>query len=155
MSADANEVNYIFVDNLGLVTYRFTRPDGAVQEFDNLEEGLRFAAANAVYEIGVVFPDGDVRWIPLQTGGMTNDDRRQHRPHLLREVQGEDRQHRRRTRDDEERTRRHQGNMRRLRHQEVSDWGVNFNGPVDCGQPELRRPVHQVVSAGETRPRNP
>ena len=55
----------------------------------------------------------------------------------------------------EERPRRHQGGVRRLRDQEVPDWGVNFNGPGDCGQPELRRPVHQVVSAGETRPRNP
>ena len=59
------DANYIFVDNLGLVTYRFALPDGDVREFEDLEEGIAFAAANAIHEIGVVFPDGDVRWIPL------------------------------------------------------------------------------------------
>ena len=58
-----SEVNYIFVDNLGLVTYRFVLPDGDVREFEDLEEGIQFAAANEVCEVGVVFPDGDVQWI--------------------------------------------------------------------------------------------
>ena len=53
-----SESKYIFVDNLGLVTYRFVLPDRDVREFDDLEEASRFAAANAVYEVGVVFPDG-------------------------------------------------------------------------------------------------
>ena len=63
------ELNYIFVDNLGLVTYRFVLPDGDVREFDDLEEGIRFAAANEVCEVGVVFPDGDVQWIPHKPEG--------------------------------------------------------------------------------------
>ena len=61
-----SESTYIFVDNLGLVTYRFVLPDRDVREFDDLEEASRFAAANAVYEVGVVFPDDDARWIPLR-----------------------------------------------------------------------------------------
>ena len=58
-----SESTYIFVDNLGLVTYRFVLPDGDVREFDDLEEGIRFAAANEVCEVGVVFRDGDVQWL--------------------------------------------------------------------------------------------
>ena len=61
-----SESKYIFVDNLGLVTYRFVLPDRDVREFDDLEEAIRFAAANAVYEVGVVFPDDDARWIPFR-----------------------------------------------------------------------------------------
>ena len=45
---------------------RFVLPDRDVREFDDLDEAIRFAAANAVYEVGVVFPDDDVRWIPLR-----------------------------------------------------------------------------------------
>ena len=41
-----SESTYIFVDNLGLVTYRFVLPDRDVREFDDLEEASRFAAAN-------------------------------------------------------------------------------------------------------------
>ncbi len=58
-----SESTYIFVDNLGLVTYRFVLPDGDVREFADLEEGIRFAAENEVCEVGVVFPDGDVQWL--------------------------------------------------------------------------------------------
>ena len=61
-----SESTYTFVDNLGLVIYRFVLPDRDVREFDDLEEAIRFAAANAVYEVGVVFPDGDARWIPFR-----------------------------------------------------------------------------------------
>ena len=61
-----SESTYIFVDNPGLVTYRFVLPDRDVREFDDLEEASRFAAANAVYGVGVVFPDDDARWIPLR-----------------------------------------------------------------------------------------
>ena len=59
-----SESTYTFVDNLGLVIYRFVLPDRDVREFDDLDEAIRFAAANAVYEVGVVFPDGDA---PLDT----------------------------------------------------------------------------------------
>ena len=58
-----SETNYIFVDNLGLVTYRFVLTDGDVREFVDLEEGVRFAAANKVQRVAVVFPDGDVQWL--------------------------------------------------------------------------------------------
>ena len=61
-----SEVNYIFVDNLGLVTYRFVLPDGGVRDFDDPEEGVRFAAANEVQRVGVVFADGDVQWLRRQ-----------------------------------------------------------------------------------------
>ena len=64
-----SEVNHIFVDNLGLVTYRFVLYDGDVREFDDLEEGIQFDAANEVCEVGVVFPDGDVQWIPSKAEG--------------------------------------------------------------------------------------
>ena len=48
--------------------------------------------------------------------------------------------------------------VRRLRDQEVLDWGVNFNGPGDCGQPadngrstpgRCRRPPRAVGSPGQ------
>ena len=58
-----SEINCIFVDNLGLVTYRFVLADGDVRDFDDLEEGVRFAAANEVQRVAVVFPDGDVQWL--------------------------------------------------------------------------------------------
>ena len=45
------------------MTYRFVLPDGDVREFDDLEEGIQFAAANEVREVGVVFSDGDVHSI--------------------------------------------------------------------------------------------
>ena len=65
-----DEVNYIVVTDSGLVTYRFVLADGDVREFADLEEGIRFAAANEVYEVGVVFPDGDVHSIPLFVRGV-------------------------------------------------------------------------------------
>ena len=65
-----DEVNYIVFADQGLVTYRFDLPDGGVQEFDDLEEAIGFAAANDVYEVGVVFPDGDVHTIPLGIPGL-------------------------------------------------------------------------------------
>ena len=63
-------VNCIVVTDSGLVTYRFVLADGDVREFADLEEGIRFAAANEVYEVGVVFPDGDVHSIPLFVRGV-------------------------------------------------------------------------------------
>ena len=57
------EINYIFVDNLGLVTYRFVLADGDVRDFDDLEEGVRFATAHKVQRVAVVFRDGDVQWL--------------------------------------------------------------------------------------------
>ena len=64
------EVNYIvFADN-GLVTYRFVLDGDDVREFDDLEQAIRFAQANDVYEVRVVFPDGDVYSIPLFVRGV-------------------------------------------------------------------------------------
>ena len=63
-----SEINYIFVDNLGLVTYRFVLADGDVRDFDDLEEGVRFATLNEVRRIGLVFPDGDVQWLSPAAG---------------------------------------------------------------------------------------
>ena len=57
------DINYIFVDNLGPVTYRFVVANGDVREFVDLEEGVRFATLNEVLRVGVVFPDGDVQWL--------------------------------------------------------------------------------------------
>ena len=58
-----SEINYIFVDNLGLVTYRFVLTDGDVRDFDDLEQGVRFATVNKVQRVAVVFRDGDVQWL--------------------------------------------------------------------------------------------
>ena len=58
-----SEINYIFVDNLGLVTYRFVLADGDVRDFDDLEQGVRFATVNKVQRVAVVFRDGDVQWL--------------------------------------------------------------------------------------------
>ena len=57
------EMNYIFVDNLGLVTYRFVLADGDVWDFDDLEEGVRFATAHKTQRVAVVFRDGHVQWL--------------------------------------------------------------------------------------------
>ena len=58
-----SEINYIFVDNLGLVTYRFVLADGDVRDFDDLEQGVRFATVNKVQRVAFVFRDGDVQWL--------------------------------------------------------------------------------------------
>ena len=60
-----DEVNYILFADQGLVTYRLALADGSVNEFEDLEEAIRFASENDVYEMGVVFPDGDIHTIPL------------------------------------------------------------------------------------------
>ena len=67
MSAEEN-VNYIVMvndENRGLVKYRLAPTGGNPQEFDDLEQAIEFARANDVYDLDVVFPDGDVRSIPL------------------------------------------------------------------------------------------
>jgi hypothetical protein len=61
-----DKVNYIVMADGGLVNYRFVLPDGGVRDFDDLEEGVRFAAANEVQRVGVVFADGDVQWLRRQ-----------------------------------------------------------------------------------------
>ena len=61
------EVNYIVMADGGLVNYRFVLPDGEVHQFDDLERAIEFATANDVYDVGVVFPDGDVHTIMLRT----------------------------------------------------------------------------------------
>ena len=63
------EVNYIVMADGGLVNYRFVLPDGEVHQCGDLEQAIEFAKANEVYEVGVVFPDGDVRSIPLFVRG--------------------------------------------------------------------------------------
>ena len=60
-----DEVSYIVFADQGLVTYRLSLADGSVNEFEDLEEAIRFAGDNGAYEMGVVFPDGDVHVIPL------------------------------------------------------------------------------------------
>ena len=74
------EVNYIVFAEQGLVTYRFLMDGDEVHEFDDLEEAIAFAKVNDVYEMDVVFPDGDVhpimvrpRWGP-QTGHQNTPD---------------------------------------------------------------------------------
>ena len=62
-----DEVNYIVFAEQGLVTYRFIMDGDDVREFDDLEQAIQFVAANDVYEVGVVFPDGDVHTIMLRT----------------------------------------------------------------------------------------
>ena len=64
------EFNYIVMADGGLVTYRFVLPDGEVHECGDLEQAIEFAKANEVYEVGVVFSDGDVRSIPLFVRGV-------------------------------------------------------------------------------------
>ena len=61
-----DEVNYIVFAHSGLVTYRFVLDGDEVHEFDDLEQAIRFAEANDVHEVGVVFPDGDVHTIMLR-----------------------------------------------------------------------------------------
>ena len=64
-----DDVNYIVMVNgesRDLVKYRLALTDGNIpQEFDDLEQAIGFAGANDVYEVGVVFPNGDVHVIPL------------------------------------------------------------------------------------------
>ena len=52
-------VNHIVFAEQGLVKYRLTMDGGTVHEFDDLEEAVRFAETNDVYDMDVVFPDGD------------------------------------------------------------------------------------------------
>ena len=60
------EVNYIVFAEQGLVTYRFVMDGGEVREFDDLEEAIAFAKVNDVYEMDVVFPDGDIHPIMVR-----------------------------------------------------------------------------------------
>ena len=59
-------VNYILFSGQGLVKYRFAMDGDEVHEFEDLEEAVRFAETNDVYEMDVVFPDGDVHTIMLR-----------------------------------------------------------------------------------------
>ena len=68
-----DDVNYIVMvngENRGLVKYRLALTDGNSREFDDLEQAIEFASANDVYEVGVVFPDGEVHPIPLFVPGL-------------------------------------------------------------------------------------
>ena len=49
-----------------------------------LERAIEFAKANEVYEVGVVFPDGDVRSIPLFVRGVFEPGH-QNTPHTKRD----------------------------------------------------------------------
>ena len=60
------EINYIVFAEQGLVKYRFAMDSDEVHEFRDLEEAVWFAEANDVYEMDVVFPDGDVHPIMLR-----------------------------------------------------------------------------------------
>ena len=55
-----DDVNYIVFADQGLVKYRFVIDGDDVREFDDLEQAVRFAETNDAYDMGVVFPDGDV-----------------------------------------------------------------------------------------------
>ena len=61
-----DEINYIVFAQQGLVTYRFAMDGDEIHEFDDLEEAVRFAKTHDVYEVDVVFPDGDVHPIMLR-----------------------------------------------------------------------------------------
>ena len=78
-----DEVNYIVFAGGGLLTYRFVL-DGEVHECGDLEQAIEFAKANEVYEVGVVFPDGDVRSIPPFVRGVFEPGH-QNTPHTKRD----------------------------------------------------------------------
>ena len=59
-------VNHIVFAEQGLVKYRFNTDRGEVHEFEDLEEAIRFAETNDVYDMDVVFPDGDAHTIMLR-----------------------------------------------------------------------------------------
>ena len=61
-----DDVNFIVFAHQGLVKYRFVMDGDDVREFDDLEQAVRFAETNDVYDVGVVFPDGDVHTIMLR-----------------------------------------------------------------------------------------
>ena len=61
-----DEINYIVFAQQGLVTYRFAMDGDEVREFEDLEEAVRFAETHDVYEVDVVFPDGDVHSIMIR-----------------------------------------------------------------------------------------
>ena len=61
-----DDVNYIVFAEQGLVKYRFAMDGGEVHEFEDLEEAVRFAETHHVYDVDVVFPDGDVHTIMLR-----------------------------------------------------------------------------------------
>ena len=46
--------------------YRFALASGNVHEFEDLEEAVRFAETHDVYDVDVVFPDGDVHTIMIR-----------------------------------------------------------------------------------------
>ena len=60
------DANYIVYAEQGLVKYRFAMDGGNVHEFEDLEEAVRFAETNDVYDMDVVFPDGDAHTIMLR-----------------------------------------------------------------------------------------
>ena len=60
------EVNYIVFAEQGLVKYRFALASGNVHELEDLEEAVRFAETHDVYDVDVVFPDGDVHTIMIR-----------------------------------------------------------------------------------------
>ena len=64
------EVNHIYIapdgDGVyGLVKFRVNETSGQVHEFKDLEEAVRYAEANDVASLHVVFPDGDMHRIPI------------------------------------------------------------------------------------------
>ena len=61
-----DDVNYIVFADHGLVKYRFAMDGNHVREFEDLEEAVRFAEANDVHHVDVVFPDGDAHTIMLR-----------------------------------------------------------------------------------------
>ena len=59
-------VNHIVFAEQGRVKYQFNTDVGTVHEFDDLEEAVRFAETNDVYDMDVVFPDGDAHTIMIR-----------------------------------------------------------------------------------------
>ena len=59
-------VNHIVFAEQDLVKFRFTLDGGTVHYFDDLEEAIRFAETNDVYDMDVVFPGGDAHTIMLR-----------------------------------------------------------------------------------------
>ena len=60
------EVNCIVFAEQGLVKYRFKTDGGSVHEFEDLGDAVRFAETHNVYDVDVVFPDGDVHTIMIR-----------------------------------------------------------------------------------------
>ena len=63
---EKENIAYIVVAGLGLVTYRVKLADGSAETFESLDDAFDFAASHTVESLDVIFPDGDVRTFRIQ-----------------------------------------------------------------------------------------